>query len=732
MLAADLARAAAPDREQPQPTVLVVNDNPGQRMAIRAVLAPLGVSVVEVDSGRAALRAVLRQTFALILMDVRMPTMDGYETAKLIRQHKKARPTPIIFVTAFGREDTDTLAAYASGAVDFVFTPVVPDVLRAKVSVFVDLFVQSELLHLKSQKLQLSLESITTLNAALRDGEASTQAVLDNVADGILIADGPGLIESVNRSAEALFGYCEAELIGRPLTVLVAPGHENGFSDLLSSPAVTKTSADARNGTSETVGRRQDGSTFPMEVEHGELKLSGKRRTLAFVRDISERKAYTESLKHQTLHDGLTGLANSALFEVHVIQAIGSAKRKNEPRAVLVMDLDGFKQVNDSLGHAQGDVLLKQVAGRLVAALRDSDSIARLGGDEFAILPGEATDLTAATAVAWKIQRACATGFKLDHETVTVSASIGIAIYPEHGRTSAELLRRADVAMYVAKRSGTGHASVDVAQEAQTADQVALLVDLRECVHSDQLVLHYQPKIDLGTRAISGVEALIRWRHPTRGLLPPGSFIPEVERTALIAPVTRWVLNEALRQQQIWREQGFDLTMAVNVSARSLGAHTTLAETVQELTAAWKTRPGELILELTEGALIEAAATDVLARLHKMGGRLSIDDFGTGYSSLAYLQRLPMDEIKIDRSFVTGLGSSSDNSVIVRSTIDLAHNLGLAVVAEGVEDHACMNMLIRYGCDRAQGYFFGRPCPADELTAWLANSPFGVHPESGD
>ncbi|MEO6859598.1 MAG: GGDEF domain-containing phosphodiesterase [Solirubrobacteraceae bacterium] len=336
------------------------------------------------------------------------------------------------------------------------------------------------------------------------------------------------------------------------------------------------------------------------------------------------------------------------------------------------------------------------------------------------------TDLMAATAVARKIQRACAIGFKLDHETVTVSASIGIAIYPQHGSTTPELLRRADVAMYVAKRSGSGHASVDVAREAQTADQVALLVDLRDCVARNQLVLHYQPKIDLGTRGISGVEALIRWRHPVRGLLPPGSFIPEVERTSLMEPVTRWVLNEALRQQQIWREQGIDLTMAVNVSARSLGANSTLAETVKELTTAWKTRPGELILELTEGALIEAAANDVLARLHEMGERLSIDDFGTGYSSLAYLQRLPMDEIKIDRSFVNGLSSGSDNAVIVRSTIDLAHNLGLAVVAEGVEDHACMNMLIRYGCDCAQGFFFGRPCPAEELTAWLAESPFGI------
>jgi diguanylate cyclase (GGDEF)-like protein/PAS domain S-box-containing protein len=719
------------DVERSPPSVLIVNDHHGQRVATRAMLAPLGLDIVEADSGRAALRAVLRQTFALILMDVRMPEMDGYETAKLIRQRDQTRTTPIMFVTAFAREDTETLTAYASGAVDFIFTPVVPDVLRAKVTVFVDLFLQSQQLHLKSQELQLSLGSITALNAALRDGEASKQAVLDNVADGILITGETGLVESMNRSAQTLFGYREDEVIGQPLMVLIAPDRRDEFRARTSRSSALSSATGAPSGTTETLGARQDGSTFPMEVEHGELRLGDRRRTLSFVRDISERKAYIERLKHQTLHDGLTGLANRTLFEVHVLQAIAAAKRTKEQRAVLVLDLDGFKQVNDSLGHAQGDILLKQVAGRLIDVLRANDSIARLGGDEFAILPGDATDLAAAASVAWKIQQTCAAGFELDHEIVNVAASIGIAMYPEHGKTTPELLRRADVAMYVAKRSGSGHAVVDAAQEEQTSQQLALLVDLRQCVAREELTLHYQPKIDLGTGEISGVEALIRWNHPVHGLLMPGHFVPEMERTDLMAPVTRWVLNEALCQQRIWRDQGIDLTMAVNISARSLGGESALVETVQELTAAWGTLPGRLILELTEGALIEAGASDVLAQLHEMGQGLSIDDFGTGYSSLAYLQRLPMDEIKIDKSFVMSLCPASDDAVIVRSTIDLAHNLGLTVVAEGVETEVAMNMLIGYGCDRAQGYFFGRPCAASELTTWLTESPFATHLDVG-
>jgi diguanylate cyclase (GGDEF)-like protein/PAS domain S-box-containing protein len=705
------------DTDRPPPAILLVNDREAQRVSIGAMLAPLGVIVVEADSGRSALRAVLRQTFALILMDVRMPTMDGYETVSLIRERPASSQTPIIFITAFGRDDTETLTAYASGAVDFVFAPVLPEVLRAKVSVFVDLFVQA-------QELRLSVESITHLNVALRDSEASAQAVLDNVADGILVAGETGVIESFNRSAETLFGYREQEVIGQPLAFVLASDSRDDLRGLTPSSGAFVTRTSARSRMTETLGCRRDGSTFPMEVQHGEFAHGERRLTVASVRDISERHAYTEGLRHQALHDDLTGLANRTLFGELVLTALASAKRAGEPRAVLVMDLDGFKHVNDTFGHAQGDALLTRVAERLVAALRDVDTIARLGGDEFAILPGQTTDLAAAAEVAWKIQQTCAEGFDLDGETVDLTASVGIAMFPEHGLTAEELLRRADVAMYIAKRTGSGYAVVDAAQEEVTAQQLALLVDLRLCLARDELILHYQPKIDLKTHEVSGVEALVRWCHPERGLLMPGSFMPEVESTELIGPVTKWVLNEALRQQHAWREQGIDLTMAVNISARSLGPRSMLPNSVSELTETWKTPPERLILELTESALIEASAPEILGRLHGMGEQLSIDDFGTGYSSLAYLQRLPVDELKIDKSFVTRLSSAGDDAVIVRSTIDLAHNLGLTVVAEGVEDDTAKEMLLGYGCDRAQGYFFARPCPADEFTAWLVGSPY--------
>jgi diguanylate cyclase (GGDEF)-like protein/PAS domain S-box-containing protein len=698
--------------------ILIVDDRADQRVALRAMLDRLGHTIVEADSGRTALQAVQQRTFALILMDVRMPTLDGFETAKLCRTEPRAAFTPIIFVTAMGVEEAEAANAYDSGAVDFVFTPVRAGVLRAKVSAFVELYLQS-------QRLESSLASITSLNSALRESDILTQAVLDNVADGIFILDAQGLIESVNRSVNRLFGYEAEEPVGQPFASMVAVESHAELRDLEAAQA------DAAGRPIELLGERKDGSTFAMELERRDITYGERSFTLAAVRDISGRKAQTAALEHLALHDDLTGLANRTLFSDRLARSLAMARRKDEPRAVLVMDLDQFKQINDTLGHDRGDSLLKQVGERLVAALPEPDTVARLGGDEFGIVPAEATDLAAAASVAWTIQAACEPGFVLDGRTVHVSPSIGIALFPDHGITSAELLHRADLAMYAAKRSGRGHTVFNAVHETQTDEQLALLLDLRHCIAREELVLHYQPKIDLATRVVCGVEALVRWRHPTQGLLLPAAFMPEVERTHLIEPLTRWVLDEALRQQSVWREEGFDLTMAVNVSALSLSHGSSLPDTIAELTERWGTGRGRLTVELTEGALIEAAAPALLTRLHDMGQRLSIDDFGTGYSSLAYLQRLPVDELKIDRSFVKNLAAVGGDAIIVRSTIDLAHNLGLAVVAEGVEGEDVASTLIEYGCDSAQGYLFGRPLPAAELAELLpAPQPDPAQPPS--
>ena len=702
------------------PSILVVDDNAAKRIAMRAMLAPLGIDVVEVDSGREALRAVVRQTFAMILMDVRMPSLDGFETAKLIRQRSQSESTPIMFVTAFGSDELETENAYAGGAVDFIFTPVRPEILRAKVSAFVRLFLQSA-------ELQRSVDSVTALNAALAASEVRAQAVLQNVADGIVTAGGQGLIESFNRSARLLFGYSEEDVVGQPLQLIVAPSHHDEFSESAQAKWSLLNASRIPAESTETVGCRSDGSLFPMEMDISQMQVGDETFTIACVRDISGRKAYTAALEHKALHDELTGLPNRTLFTDRLDREIAFADRAGESRAVLLIDPDKFGEMNEKLGRRKGDVLLQAVGRRLRGAMRDADTVGHIQGDSFCILASGESDVGTAAAIAWKVREVFEHPFLIAGEAIDVRATIGIALFPQDGRSAESIMRRARLAVDKAKSSGEGLAVFAVDPQDKTARRLTLLNDLRIGISRGELVLHYQPKIDLkaGQRT-TGVEALVRWQHPTEGLLMPAQFMPEAERSELIEPLTKWVLNEAVRQQHLWSEAGLDLTMAVNVSARNLTQHTEMPARVAEITERWGVPPEKLVVEITENDFIDSDMANGLDMFHAMGEQLSIDDFGTGHSCLAYLQRLPIDEIKIDRSFVMSMPTNASDATIVHSTIELAHNLGLRVVAEGVEDEAALAMLVANGCDIGQGYFFCRPCPAEELTTWLADSPFGA------
>ncbi|MCW2746951.1 MAG: hypothetical protein JWP10_93 [Nocardioidaceae bacterium] len=695
-------------------TVLIVDDNASKRLSIASVLGPLGHTIVEVASGEQALHAVMTQNFAVILMDVHMPIMNGYETANLIRMRVQSEHTPIIFITASIDDEAQMPIAYASGAVDFIVGKIVAETLRAKVSIFAEL-------HLKSLELEESLSEVTMLSERFRDSEARTRSVLDHVADGIITINDSGVIESFNRAASELFGYEESEASGLFLSDLIAedPTTVPGTFEALMAQ-------DRSSRPSESTGRRKDDSTFPMELALSEVRLEDRTVLIGCVRDNSERQQYTESLHYQALHDHLTDLPNRVLFTDRVEHAIRSAMPLDEPLALLVMDLDCFKHINDTLGHLVGDRLLVQVAQRVVACLRQGDTVARLGGDEFGILPLGATTVAGATAVAGKILAALRSKFTVDGHVVDIHASIGITLIPDHGATVSDLLRRSDLAMYEAKRAGGGYALFAAELEDAPARRLTLLNELRQCVARGQLVLHYQPKVDLATRETVGVEALIRWNHPSGQLLGPSEFMPEVENSDLMVPITEWVINEALGQLKVWRDLGYDLTMAVNIGARCLANGSGLFEAVDQMTTAWGVPANKLTFELTEIALIDTTVPGLLDHLENMGERLSIDDFGTGYSSLVYLQRLPVVEIKADRSFVSSMATVSDDAVIVRSTIDLAHNLSASVVAEGVEDEATMNMLIEYGCDYAQGFYFSKAATGPDLTTWFATSPYGL------
>ncbi len=429
-------------------------------------------------------------------------------------------------------------------------------------------------------------------------------------------------------------------------------------------------------------------------------------------------------LEHQALHDILTDLPNRVLIEDRLHQAILSAKRQARSLALLIMDLDGFKDVNDTLGHHMGDQLLQQVALRLQNILRKSDTVARLGGDEFAVLLPTA-DADKAVLTARKILDALKSPFSIQGHILDVGGSIGIALYPAHGPDGTTLVRRADVAMYVAKRANTGYAIYDSEHDQHSMAQLALTGEFGHAVENQQLEFYYQPKVDLKSGRVVNAEALVRWHHPQQGLVMPDKFIPLAERTGLIRPLTQWGLNAALRQCADWREAGLDLGVAVNLSARNL-PEPQLADNIALLLKAWDVQPDWLELEITESAIMTdpVRALNILTRLDAMGVRLVIDDFGTGYSSLSYLKRLPVDTIKIDKSFVMHMATDKNDEVIVRSTIDLAHNLGLRVVAEGVEQQEAWEMLKELDCDMAQGYYISPPLAATEFSAWLQESPW--------
>jgi diguanylate cyclase (GGDEF)-like protein len=426
-------------------------------------------------------------------------------------------------------------------------------------------------------------------------------------------------------------------------------------------------------------------------------------------------------LRHQALHDGLTDLPNRTLLYERMEDAIAEVRRGDGMAALLLIDLDRFKEVNDTLGHDHGDELLEEVAERLRGAVRRGDTLARLGGDEFAVLLCGVPDRGAVVDAAARLQAAISLPFALRGVVAVLDASIGIALCPDHGEDVNLLVQRADVAMYEAKRAQTRIETYAADRDPYSAERLQLLGELRTAIEAGQLVLHYQPKVALGSDRVTGVEALVRWQHPRHGLLGPGEFVPLAERTGAIGDLTRWVLDTALAQCRAWRDAGRDIPVAVNLAAPNI-VDAALPELVAALLARWDVPADRLECEISEHTVMAdpRRALDVLERLRRQGVRLSLDDFGTGHSSLAYLKRLPLDEVKIDRSFVMGMAEDGNDAAIVRSTIDLARHLGLEVVAEGVESEAVMRDLAELSCDVAQGFFLSRPLPADQLDEWLA------------
>ena len=439
---------------------------------------------------------------------------------------------------------------------------------------------------------------------------------------------------------------------------------------------------------------------------------------------IAERE---DKIIHQATHDGLTGLPNRTLFLDRLDHAIAAARRSGESVGMIMMDLDRFKEINDTLGHHFGDELLNEMGRRLTLSLRGGDTVARLGGDEFGV-NFNAKEPSQALEVARRISASLEAPFVLGGVSIDVDASMGIAIYPLHANDAGTLMKRADIAMYDAKKNHTAIALYEAGRDEHSLRRLSLLSELRQAVQRDELELHYQPNISIHTGRAAYAEALVRWRHPSHGLMMPDEFVPLAEQSGSIGALTKWVLRKAIQECGGWKARGMPMIVAVNLSPLDL-FDSELPSYVSGLLTEVNLPPSWLVLEITETAIMRdpAYALKILRDLKGRGIRLSIDDFGTGYSSLAHLKRLPVDELKIDKSFVLNLTSqSTDDAVIVRSTIELGHNMGLKVIAEGVETIESLDILTRLGCDMAQGYYMSPPIPAMDLLKWMIESKWAV------
>ena len=582
-----------------------------------------------------------------------------------------------------------------------------------------------------------------------KESEARYRGLLEAAPDGMVVVNGDGEIVLLNAQAEKQFGYYRDELLGQKVKNIIP----EGFAERLIADG-TRTAAEAlaqQIGMGiELYGRRRDGSEFPIEIMLSPLQSAEGILVTAAIRDITTRKkaeallvqkveelnrsnrelvesadaarVMTQQMNHSAQHDALTGLPNRLLLNDRVGQAIAFAKRHEHQVAVLFLDLDGFKHINDSLGHPIGDKLLQSLAKRLVDCVRAADTVSRQGGDEFVVLLPEILRLEDAAAMSRRLLQAVAEAHSIEQHDLHITASIGVSIYPDDGRDAEALIKNADTAMYQAKENGRqSYQFFRPSMTIRAVDRQLIEEHLRRALERQEFALHYQPIINLRTGAVTGVEALIRWTHPTRGLVLPGQFIPVAEDCGLILPIGAWVLREACAQAQAWADAGLPrMTVAVNVSAMQL-MHESFVADLFAILDETGLDPKYLGLELTESALMKNAdlAASILSTLRETGVRVAVDDFGTGYSSLSYLRRFPLDALKIDQSFVQLITTHPNDTIIVRAIMSMGQSLNLRVIAEGVETQAQLDFLKAHQCDEAQGYYFGWPVPPQQLARLL-------------
>ncbi|AFL73801.1 EAL domain-containing protein [Thiocystis violascens] len=712
-------------------TLLIVDDMPENLSVLGELLRGAGYRVRAATSGPIALEYATQEPLPdLILLDVMMPDMDGYEVLTRLRADARTRELPVIFITALDSVEAE-IAGLAHGAADYITKPIVAPIVLARVLTQLELKRTRDRLRDQNAFLETEVARRVDEARALQDRSERIQAhlrhqlelILGSAGEGIQGVDVNGVINFINPAAAAMLGYARDDLLGRNSHEIIhhshADGHHHPETDC---PLQTAIVAGMTLRDQADTFWRKDGAAVPVEYtcmpirEHGQLQGA-----VITWRDIGERKRYLEQLERKSNYDDLTGLPNRNLLTDRLAQAIEYSREDGSPLTVLTLNLDRFKGINESLGRGAGDQALQAMAQRLTRLMAPTATLARVEGDEFILLT-QATEREAISQYAQPIFDALAQPMRVAGREVVLSASIGIAVFPKDGDTGEALLRNAASAMFKAKvEGGQGFRFYAPAMNARALERLDLEHGLRRAIEKGELILHYQPQLDLRSGQIIGAEALVRWRHPERGMISPGAFIPLAEESGLIVPLGEWVLREACRQNRAWQIAGLPpLTVAVNLSARQFAAGDLVALTAEVLTATGLA-PEYLELELTESAVMADTEgfIETTRRLKALSVALSIDDFGTGFSSLSYLRRFEIDRLKIDQSFVRDMVHDPGSAAIAEAIIALAHSLNLAALAEGVETEAQLRFLRARDCDEMQGYYFSRPLPVAEFEALL-------------
>lgn len=676
-------------------TLLLVDDEEAVLHSLVRLFRNHGYQLLTAGSGAEALRLLENNEVQVILSDQRMPGMTGVEMLTEVRE----RYPEIIRMVLSGYSDISAIsdAVNKGNIYKFLFKPWDNELLLENIR---DAF----------ERFDLSLKG------------AQFSRIYENTVEGIIITDQNAVIQAVNPAFSSITGYTPHEVAGKTPALLKSGNHDQLFYREMWAAL-----HDNGKWTGEIWNKRKNGEIYPEWLNITVVRDAQGRvsQYVALFSDITQHKRSEELLRHQAYHDALTGLPNRLLFGENLELALAQAKRSNHGVAVMLMDMDHFKYVNDTFGHDYGDKLLVMVAQRLRSVIRKGDTLARMGGDEFTLLLPAVREPDEITKVAEKIFKEFSTPFTIEKNDFTVTSSIGVSTYPQDGDSPETLLKNADSAMYQAKEEGRNSCVYFTpAMNEKMKQRVDIENELRHAIDAGELEVYFQPKQRLHDGALVGMEALVRWNHPQRGLVMPGKFIAIAENTGLIIPLGWFVLEEACRRTAAWSRAGADLRVAVNLSAyqfRDKG----MLEVITRVLEQSGLDPNRLEIELTESLVMHDPEANIeqLVMLKRLGISIAIDDFGTGYSSLSYLKRLPVDTLKIDQSFIQGVANDAHDAELVRAIISMAHGFKLEVVAEGVETAEQREFLLRQGCDVTQGYLYARPMPADAFEAFLAAAP---------